>query len=84
MGQLKEQVRALYKAEGTNMKANSRGSVTPVRKEVSAAESMMPPIAFLWAGFAVFWSGEGYRRQTAVSSTLSTPTRMRTSLPLRA
>ena len=34
------------------MNANSSGSVTPVRKEHSAAESMMPPTAFFWTGLA--------------------------------
>ena len=34
------------------MNANSSGSVTPVRKAVSAAESMMPPVTFLAAGLA--------------------------------
>ena len=34
------------------MNANSSGSVTPVRNEQSAAESMMPPTAFLCSGRA--------------------------------
>ena len=42
-----------YSGNATNMNANSSGSVTPVRKLHSAAESMMPPTSFFWLGFAV-------------------------------
>ena len=36
----------------TKMKENSSGSVMPVRKLVSATESMMPPTAVRFSGFA--------------------------------
>ena len=41
-----------YSGHATNMKANSSGSVTPVRNEHSAAEPMMPSTAFFATGLA--------------------------------
>ncbi len=38
-----------------NMKVNSIGSVTPVRKAVSASESSMPPTDLRRSGLAVWY-----------------------------
>ena len=42
-----------YSTGATNRKANSMGSVIPVRNDVSAAEIMMPPTFARFSGFAV-------------------------------
>jgi hypothetical protein len=42
-----------YSTGATKMKANSIGSVIPVRKDVSAAEIMMPPTLARFSGRAV-------------------------------
>ena len=41
-----------YSGQATNMKANSMGSVTPVRNAVSATDAISPPTAFLALGLA--------------------------------
>jgi hypothetical protein len=42
-----------YSTGARNMNANSMGSVTPVRNEVSAIENRMPPTEARFAGDAV-------------------------------
>ena len=44
----------MYNGKATNMNANSSGSVTPVRKAVSAAADRMPTASFLCRLFATW------------------------------
>ena len=43
-----------YSGNATNMKANSRGSVMPVRKAVRPAADRMPMATFFWFLFAAW------------------------------
>src|SRR5512142_1285423 len=52
-----------YSGNATNMNESSSGSVTPVRKLVGAAESMMPPTIFFWPGLGLVPDGERRGRQ---------------------